>query len=462
VQTRPFSTIYLRLFVPFAFALLLGTVIAWWIGSTVLYHTLEDRVLQQLNNVVEVVSERSFPVTDVVLTRLNKLLGASIYVFDNEGKLVVRGDKGPRTELMDELDRQYSIWQARNTTKETINFTAAKRNYLLILYKSDPDLQSRHQAVAALMDLSDVNRATHRGGLWLAGLAACGIAILAFIGHWVARSITVPIGELATMAGSIAAGDRAMRVNVRRQDEVGILAQSLNSMAERLAMYDQQVAEQSRLLTLGELSAKVAHEIRNPLTAIKMQLQLLEDDLPATPKSRLHSLIDEVRRLELIVSSTLQLGRPEKLERQLLNLNSLVTDVVYLLKPQFEHQRIMIATELAANLPDCWLDANRVKQIMLNLMNNAADELPEGGQLVVRTVPAENRDIVLEVADSGPGIPGWQRSTLFDRVTSGKPSGFGLGLRVTRELVELHGGTIEVAESGLGGALFRVVFPAES
>ena len=98
-------------------------------------------------------------------------------------------------------------------------------------------------------------------------------------------------------------------MDIRRQDEVGALGISLNSMADRLERYEQQVADQSRLLTLGELSAKVAHEIRNPLTAIKMQLQLLEDEASAEAKPRLDALLDEVRRLELIVATTLQLGR---------------------------------------------------------------------------------------------------------------------------------------------------------
>lgn len=460
-HTRIFSSIYLRLFAPFSVALMLGTVIAWYVGSTVLYRILEDRAAGQLNNVVEMIAQRSFPVTDAVLVRLNQLLGASIYMFDADQTLELGVDREQQRELLEQLQEQYSLWQASNATRKRIYLSADNRDYLLILRKFDGDARSRHHAVAALTDLSDVKIATRRGAIWLAGLAFCGISLLAYIGHRIARSITVPVSELATMAGSIAGGDRAVRANIYRQDEVGMLAQSLNSMAERLAMYEQQVAERSRLLTLGELSAKVAHEIRNPLTAIKMQLQLLEDESPQAANHRLLSVLDEVRRLELIVTGTLQLGRPDKLERQLLDLNGLVTEVFSLLKPQFEHKRIIMATELASNLPKCWLDADRTKQILINLMNNAADELPEGGHIRVTTALAENRGVALEVADSGPGIPDGRGAILFDEATSTKPSGFGLGLRVIRELVELHGGTVEVADSELGGAMFRVVFPVE-
>jgi signal transduction histidine kinase len=263
------------------------------------------------------------------------------------------------------------------------------------------------------------------------------------------------------MAGQIASGNRAVRVDVRRQDEVGALAHSLNSMADRLSRYEQQVADQSRLLTLGELSAKVAHEIRNPLTAIKMQLQLLEDEVPAAARPRLATLLDEVRRLELIVAATLQLGRPDQLSRRALDLNALVTEVLDLVGPQFGHRHIATTLSLATGLPQCQLDADRVKQIMLNLLNNAADELPNGGHIRVSTKKLVTGGIALEISDSGPGIPVEKREALFEQTSSGKSSGFGLGLRVTRELVELHGGTIEVADGELGGVLIRVIFPVE-
>jgi signal transduction histidine kinase len=459
---RPFATIYLRLFLPYAITLLMGTIIAWWIGTTLLYNTLEDRLLQQLHQAADVITQPNFPVTEPVLTRIDRLMGFSLYVFDQQGELQMHGDLANRDKLLAELQRYYRDWLTRGTSRDTIHFSSGARDYLLVLHRPDGQWQPRGRAVAVLTDLSDVRRATRRGGLWLAGLAACGISLLALLGHRIARSITVPVGELANMASHIAAGNRTVRVNIHRQDEVGALALSLNSMADRLEMYEQQVADQSRLLTLGEMSAKVAHEIRNPLTAIKMQLQLLEDGAPEAARPRLAALLDEVRRLELIVATTLQLGRPEQLSRQAMDLNGPVKEVLDLVGPQLQHRHIVTTATLGNGLPECLLDANRVKQILLNLINNAADELTRGGRINVGTRLLTDRKIALEVADSGPGIAPDMRESLFDRTRSGKSSGFGLGLRVTRELVELHGGTIEVAASELGGVLIRVIFPVEN
>ena len=459
--TRPFSTIYARMLVPFAAALLLGTVVAWWMSTALLSRTLENRVSEQLFHAADVVSQRSFPVTEPVLARLNKLLRASVYLLSSDGSLLLYGDEAPPEDLRTALQERYRHWQTLATPKGKFHLSVDGRNYLLVLRQADRGRQSRYQAVAAFSDLSDVRLATRRGGLWLAALAFCGITLLALIGYRIARSITVPVAELAAMAGTIAGGNRSVRVDVHHRDEVGALAQSLNTMAEHLEHFEQQVVEQSRLATLGELSAKVAHEIRNPLTAIKMQLQLLEDELAEDAKPRLESVLDEVSRLELIVSSTLQLGRPNELQRQPADLNQLVSEVIRLLEPQLQHRQIDMQVELGKCLPPCLLDAGRVKQIMLNLMNNAADELSAGGVIRVRTALVQGDHLALEVADSGAGIPAGRRAQLFEHSISNKSTGFGLGLRVTRELVELHGGSIDVGESDLGGALFRVLFPLE-
>jgi signal transduction histidine kinase len=460
--TGPFSTIYLRLLVPFALLLLVGTVVAWWLGTALLSRTLEDRVSSQINHAVDVVSQPSFPLTEQVLGRLSNLLRASVLMVDVDGNIELNEDIQRRAELLDALRAYHSDWVAEGRQLAEYRIKVSGRDYLLVLQRAEARWLPDYSAVLAFAELSDVQSATQRGGLWLAGLTFCGISLLAFVGHLVARSITVPVGELSAMAGRIAAGDRAVRVDIHRRDEVGALAQSLNSMAQRLAQYEQQLVEQSRLATLGELSVKVAHEIRNPLTAIKMQMQLLADELPEAALARLDSMLDEVRRLELIVASSLQLGHPEKLDRRLLDLNTLVRDVVHLMEPQLQHRHIEVDTVLGEALPQVLLDGDRVKQILLNLLTNAMDELAQGGRIRVSTTRQDNAALVLEVCDSGTGVPQRQRETLFEKSDSSKATGFGLGLRVTRELIELHGGTIEIADSDMGGALFRVRFPMES
>jgi two-component system sensor histidine kinase HydH len=239
-----------------------------------------------------------------------------------------------------------------------------------------------------------------------------------------------------------------------------MLGDALNAMAARLADYEREVAEQSRLVTLGNLAARVAHEVRNPLTAIKLQVQLLGESLDESGREKVARLLDEIGRLELVVSRTLAMGRPAQLEPAANDLNALVEEVTALMRPQFTHQGIRVDTRLDS-VPVTVLDGDAIKQVLLNLLTNAADELGHGGSIVVRTAwDNADRQVVLRVEDSGAGVIAERQQGLFSPLASKKDTGFGLGLALCRELVALHGGTIEAGRSReLGGACFTVRLP---
>jgi signal transduction histidine kinase len=178
----------------------------------------------------------------------------------------------------------------------------------------------------------------------------------------------------------------------------------------------------------------------------------------STRKTR--RLQDEIRRLELIVSTTLALGREQQLQLDRQDLNLLVREVAELIAPQLEHRDIELETRLEA-LPETALDGDKAKQILFNLITNSVDALPEGGHILVHTRhdPAHHR-LELQVEDSGTGIAPELQRKLFTQSVNVKESGLGVGLMLCRELVELHGGTITVDTSTtLGGAKFTVRFP---
>jgi signal transduction histidine kinase len=254
---------------------------------------------------------------------------------------------------------------------------------------------------------------------------------------------------------------------VHRQDEVGELANSLNEMSERLKTYENEISENSRLAAIGKTAARVAHEIRNPLTAIKMNVQLMGEtnkDNKEDQAQTITALLDEIRRLELIVSGTLQQNQGQKTPLKLArnDLNQIINEVVNLMAPQFNHRKILIKSELSEALPLANLDTDKVKQILLNLLLNAADAMPTGGNIMLSSYENfDNNEIHLLVEDSGPGIPLDQREHLFSANISNKPGGFGLGLLLCKELMQMHRGKISVDESKLGGASFHLIFPLE-
>lgn len=452
------SRIYRRLFTPYVLTLLLGLGGAWFAATQLFSETLEKRLQAQLTHTVEMLSNGIFPYTPRLLERLSRLIRADIALLDKDGLITNSTFDGKLQPLQKHFNEILTTTAGPKPGMQEIE--SAGQDYLLVLKRVSEIRNPRVVYIAAFTRLSDIHETSQRMAVWLGAGAFSGLLFLAWIGHLVSQSITLPIKELAHMASEIAVGNRSIRAKIHRRDEIGDLAGALNTMAVKLNDYDVEITAQSRMATLGQMTARIAHEIRNPLTAIKMQLQLLKESANQQNEPVLDSLIDETRRLELIVLTTLQHKKIAQPVLTRTDLNSLIEEIIHLLRLQFEHQQLQIELCLDPALPEVEVDRDMITQIILNLLLNAKDEMADGGQINLSTGQmASGHEIWFAIDDSGPGIAeeGWQ--TLFTDTTSVKPGGFGLGLRLCRELAELHKGGIRIGHSDLGGARFTVTLP---
>jgi signal transduction histidine kinase len=440
-------------------ALLLGLSSAWLAATLLFSETLEKRLQAQLVDTVEMLSSGIFPYTPKLLERLSQLIHADIALLDSQGQITLSTLTREQETLQRELRE---ILTGSNTAPPQYvqNFESSGEHYLLAWGGIATPRDPRVTLIAAFSNLTDIRETNQRMAIWLGSGALTGLLLLAWIGHRVSRSITLPIQALARMAGDIAIGKREVRAATKGNDEISDLARALNTMAEKLADYEQEIAKQSRMAALGQMTARIAHEIRNPLTAIKMQLQLLKETTNEQHQKLLNSLLDETRRLELIVLSTLQHKKVAQPIFALTNLNDLIHEIVRLLDLQFQHQGVTITLSAHPSLAEVAVDRDMITQILLNLLLNAKDEMPDGGEILLSTDQDEDDNrISFSVDDSGPGIPQKNWQTIFTDTTSDKPGGFGLGLRLCRELTELHNGQIGVSNSPLGGARIKVTLP---
>ena len=263
------------------------------------------------------------------------------------------------------------------------------------------------------------------------------------------------------MARQIAIGDRTSRVTEAPIREIGALAAALNEMADRIEVFEVELAEKNRLAALGELATHVAHEVRNPLTAIKLQVQMLKEQLRDGDTTIADRLLKEIERLDLVVASALGLGRPVDIKPVTTQLNDVVGEILAIIEPQFRHRSITLERDLE-DVPPVALDSDRFKQVIFNVLTNAADELSGGGTIRVST-RANMRDVMLIVEDSGSGVPDALLEILFNSaVNTGKSAGLGIGLMISKELVELHNGAIGVDRSpDLDGARFTISIPLQ-
>jgi two-component system sensor histidine kinase HydH len=250
-----------------------------------------------------------------------------------------------------------------------------------------------------------------------------------------------------------------------------ILTANLGLNLRRERRQREQLREELRraehLAALGRLLAGVAHEVRNPLAAIRSTAQLYQR-LP--PSSRDPSLLDpilqSVDRLNALVSRLLFFVRTGHEERRPVDLNAIVQETLTLLRAQADTQHVQLQTELADDLPMLFGSAQALQQVVLNLTANALQAMPHGGTLLCRTRHLasnlgdhKEESIELFIADTGPGIADKELPHLFEPFHTTRPEGTGLGLALCREIVQQHGGRIELVREEGWGAVFRVTLP---
>jgi signal transduction histidine kinase len=303
--------------------------------------------------------------------------------------------------------------------------------------------------------LTTTNRAVLLAGL-AAGAAALLIGTLLFVG------IMRPLRSLQSAAQQVAAGDLTARVPVRNRDELGTLAESFNQMASGLD-HQQQLRQQ--------MVADIAHELRTPISVIQGTLEAMLDGILQPDLAEVRDLHTETRRLSRLVDDLRMLSLADAgqlaLVRGPLDLAGLVESVVGRMAPLAETRGVELAAQVERPVPPVDGDADRLAQVLTNLIDNGLRYTPSGGHVTV-SLKHQGGRLRLAVADDGPGIPAEELPYIFERFWRGDRSrsrhsgGSGIGLAIVRQLVELHGGTVEV-ESRVGqGSTFVVSLPVLS
>jgi len=220
--------------------------------------------------------------------------------------------------------------------------------------------------------------------------------------------------------------------------------------------------QQEKLISIGRLSAGIAHEINNPLTTIMTSSMMLQEDLEkdAEMYNELAVITNEAQRCRKIVQSLLDFARQTKPMKKLDDINTIVRESIYLTKKQAEFKDIYVSSNLAEDLPQIHVDKEQLQQIMINLMLNAVEATPPGGSIAFTTAYApSNEEITIKISDTGMGISPENQEKIFDPFFTTREDGTGLGLSITHSLVEQNGGRIEIDSQPGKGTRFDVILP---
>ena len=319
------------------------------------------------------------------------------------------------------------------------------------------------------------------------GVGMGGAAVLAWTYH-------KPIFRVVEAARRVAQGHLEERLPVNRRDEIGELNRSFNEMVDGLRQkvdLEARLHRAERLSAIAHLASGIAHEVRNPLSTISMTIgHLAAQHAPREPAAReefqrLTSMVmGEIGRLNEMVETFLRYGKPLKLERRPCNLPSLLNEVLEMAAPRADAQRVRLARDVDGELPEVWADPAHLKTCFVNLALNALQAMPEGGELSVtaRCFPAPGGQetgtpaphpptpipqsptssdwVEIEVRDTGMGIPEENLAKIFEPYFTTREVGIGLGLALTKKIIEEHGGEIQLTSAVGQGTVAHVCLPA--
>jgi nitrogen fixation/metabolism regulation signal transduction histidine kinase len=304
----------------------------------------------------------------------------------------------------------------------------------------------------------------------LVGSAGILIAVLASL--WFAARVTRPVVSLAEAARRVAAGDLGAKVEVESSDELGELAAAFNRMTEDLAQQKDRTLQAERVAAWRELARRLAHELKNPLFPLQVTVENLmraKQKAPEMFEEVFHegtaTLLAEIDNLKTIIGRFSEFSRMPQPQRRPTQLNDVVVSVLRVFHSQLrdddkQKNQIAVHTELAEALPEISADPDLLHRALQNLVLNAIDAMPRGGELTIRTATLGDR-IELSVSDTGSGLTSEECERLFTPYYTTKQHGTGLGLAIVQSVVSDHGGKISVASTKEKGTTFRIELPCD-
>ncbi len=318
--------------------------------------------------------------------------------------------------------------------------------------------------------VASTEKRERRAGWTIIALSLLAITVGLLAWAFAARSLR-PVKTLIEGVSRIGRGDYSAQLGVRGDDEISVLAREFDQMARSLKEREAQLKEKQeallraeQLAAVGRISAQIAHEVRNPLSSIGLNIEMLEEQLAKADfssetereeaKDLIAAIIRELDRLTEVTENYLKMARLPKPRLEAEDVNQVLESVLDFSREELMRSHVRVVRELSPESPRALADEGQLRQVFLNLLRNSREAMPRGGQLTVRS-SVVNGHVKVVFQDTGGGIPGPVKERLFEPFFSTKEGGTGLGLAVSRQILQAHGGSIE-CESTPGGTTFVI------
>jgi signal transduction histidine kinase len=406
-----------RLALPFILIAFLATAAAGLASLWFMSRSLTERVNEQITSGSALLARSDFALNRSILKSAAEVSAAHIVTFDANGILAQTTEDDGLAGLAEALATPDAIAELTAAGGQLVTRHVAWNGIdYYVAYRPVPAREGTYLAFAS--DMSRVSSAIRAARRIVIAIMIAGFIVLGLVSYFVVGRISRPI-----------------EAELVRAEKLGIA---------------------------GLVAARVAHDVRNPLSSIKMQTQLLRSRLKgdADNQALLGAVLADINQVEIVIKGLLELARPGELRMLRTDINDVVRGVLRQVEPQMTHRKIPIQSDLAEGLPQALVDVERFSLALLNLVTNAADAMPSGGTLGVATARgADGSSIVVDVCDDGVGIDPKVAERLFDPFVSTKRDGIGLGLVNVKAVAESHGGSVALTPREPKGTRARITLP---
>lgn len=392
------------------------------------------------------------------------------FLISSDGSVIAHPEK--QRVLNKESFKDFVFYPELMKGKEGIAFYENDNEEILAAYSPVPELswgivvqQSKNEAFELARKMRD--------RVIILALVTTLLALILAIAT--VKRITKPLEVLVKGVRAYAEGNLEHRIQMQRQDELAVLAHEFNQMAESLDTNQKRLRRMERLAALSRFASLVSHEIRNPLNAMNINMQILrrlisQENAPPEKKVKYLNIISsEINRMNSLVSNFLAITRPPELNLIRSDIHQILEEVMITLEAQATSFNISVNRNYSDESFYGMFDYNQLKQVFHNIILNAFEAMPEGGNLTVKTFAVNNKEfqassrrLVISFKDTGHGIPRQKMNEIYEFYFTTKKTGTGLGLAIAKQIIEGHKGSINIASNKEKGTTVVIELPLET